>query len=309
MRTDVMFASDRVACSAWHYSGRTDDFLGPHGRPCVVMAHGFGGTRDTGLEGFAEAFADAGLDVLLFDYRGFGSSRGQLRQNVSYRDQRADYAAAIAAARTRPGVDPTRIVLWGTSYSAGHALVAGVRDGSIAAAIAMTPAMDGAAALMSVVHRSGLRPLLALTRHGLRDAVRAVLGRAPHHVPLAAAPGDLGILTAPGALEGYRAIAGPTWQNRVCARTALEVALNRPTRYARRVGFPILIQYGPDDHTVPAAAAVRTAAKIGPLATLSAYPVDHFEVYTGPAHERILADQVAYLRRTLGAREAAVTLR
>ena len=40
------------------------------------MAHGFGGTRDTGLLGYAEGFAAAGLDVLLFDYRGFGDSDG-----------------------------------------------------------------------------------------------------------------------------------------------------------------------------------------------------------------------------------------
>ena len=33
------------------------------------MAHGVAGTRDCELLPFAEAFAEAGLDVLLFDYR------------------------------------------------------------------------------------------------------------------------------------------------------------------------------------------------------------------------------------------------
>ena len=46
------------------------------GRPVVVMAHGLGGTKDSGLEPFAEALAAAGLDVLAFDYRGFGASSG-----------------------------------------------------------------------------------------------------------------------------------------------------------------------------------------------------------------------------------------
>ena len=38
-----------------------------------VMGHGFGGTKDSGLEPFAERLSGAGLDVLAFDYRGFGS--------------------------------------------------------------------------------------------------------------------------------------------------------------------------------------------------------------------------------------------
>lgn len=55
------------------------------------MAHGFGGTRDTWLLGYAEAFADAGIGTLLL-----------------------------------PGVDPDRVIVWGTSYSGGHVLAVGL---------------------------------------------------------------------------------------------------------------------------------------------------------------------------------------
>jgi len=299
-RTDVAFASNGQRCAAWHYPGSGEAFAGEHGRPCVVMAHGFGGTRDTGLAGFAEAFAAAGLDVLLFDYRGFADSAGAPRQHVSYRQQRADYAAAIAAARQIAGVDAARIVLWGTSYSGGHVVPVGVADGSIAAAIAMTPAMDGMAALAALIRRDGPVDLLRLTGHGLRDVVRGVSGRQPHLVPLAARPGDLGFLTAPGALEGYTAVAGPQWRNEVCARAALEVALNRPTRHAGRVSFPMLVQVGELDQTVPAAATRRAARRMGAWATLRSYPLDHFDVYDGASwHDRVLADQLAFLTSTL----------
>ena len=47
------------------------------------MAHGIGGTRDSGLLPFAEAFAEAGLDALLFDYRNFGDSTGELDVTVA----------------------------------------------------------------------------------------------------------------------------------------------------------------------------------------------------------------------------------
>lgn len=35
--------------------------------PCVVMGHGFTGTREDGMRGYAEAFCDAGFVVVVFD--------------------------------------------------------------------------------------------------------------------------------------------------------------------------------------------------------------------------------------------------
>lgn len=293
----VSFFSNDVACAAWHLAGAGAAFATEQGRPCVVMAHGFGGTRDTGLLGFAEGFAAAGLDVLLFDYRGFGDSEGTPRQLVSYRRQRADYVAAIAAARRLPGVDPERVVLWGTSYSGGHVLPVAVADGRIAAVVSMTPAMDGLTALLALYRHGGIRRLAPLVVHGLRDACRALSGRPPHHIPVVGRPGTTAVLASPGALEGYTALAGPTWRNEVCARVALEVAFNRPIRHASRLRAPLLVQVGEHDSVVPPASAVRAAARAGGHAELTEHPVDHFDVYDGPAQLRALAGQVDFLRR------------
>jgi dipeptidyl aminopeptidase/acylaminoacyl peptidase len=49
---------------------------------------------------------------------GFGTSDGTPRQDVAHWRHRADYHSAIAYARSLPDVDPDRIVLWGSSYSA-----------------------------------------------------------------------------------------------------------------------------------------------------------------------------------------------
>lgn len=292
------FLSGGTTCVGWHLTGAVEDLSTPAGRPCVVMAHGFGGTRDTGLLGYAEGFAAAGLDVLLFDYRGFGDSSGTPRQRVSYRDQRSDYRAAIAAARALPGVDPSRIVLWGTSYSGGHVVPAAVEDGRIAAIVSMTPAMDGCAALAAIARRHPLT-LVPLVLHGLRDLVRAVLRRDPHLLPIVGEPGTTAMITAPGALAGYQSLAGPTWRNEVCARAALEVALNRPTTYAARLRTPILVQVGENDAVAPPAAAWAAAEKAGRYAEVRNYPVNHFDVYDGVWQQRLLADQVAFLTRTL----------
>ena len=80
MRTDRDFMSGGVRCAAWHYTAAETRALR---RPCVVMGHAFGLTRDSGLESYAEQFAAAGYDVLTFDFRHLGASEGHPRQIVS----------------------------------------------------------------------------------------------------------------------------------------------------------------------------------------------------------------------------------
>lgn len=293
---EITFPARGTDCAGWHLPGQSDAFATRTGRPCVVMAHGFGGTRDSGLLGYAEGFAAAGLDVVLFDYRGFGSSRGEPRQLVSFRRQRQDYHAAVAAARRTTGVDPDRIVLWGTSYSGGHVLAVAAQDQRVAAAISLTPAVDGLAALAHIARRPG--QLLRATRHGLIDAVRAGTGRPSHRVPIVGLPGSAAIISTPGAMAAYCAAAGPTWRNEVCARAALEAGFNRPTRFASRLTCPWLVQIGTRDSVAPPGPARRAAAK-APRSDLREYPVDHFDVYDGPSLHHALTDQLEFLQVAL----------
>lgn len=144
VRREVTFSSHGVRCAAWHIAAATGVLTGPWGRPCVVMAHGCGGTWDSGLDGYAKSFADAGVDAFVFAYRGFDASECAPRQNYSARRQREDYHAALAAARRLPGVDPDRIALWGTANSGGHVAVVAAEDGRVAAAVSLTPVLDEA---------------------------------------------------------------------------------------------------------------------------------------------------------------------
>jgi uncharacterized protein len=263
------------------------------------MAHGFGGTRDTGLLGYAEPLAAAGIDVLVFDYRGFGDSEGTPRQDVSVRRQRQDYHAAIAAARHLPGVDPDRIALWGTSYAGGHAIAVAAQDRRVAAVVALTPSTDGLATLAHIARLAGVGQLARATGHGLLDLASVLTKRGPHYVPVAGQPGSAAMITAPGAEEACLSIAGPTWRNEVCARAALKVALNRPTTFARRLVCPLLLQVGTNDHVAPPNAARRAAIKAGYLAQIREHPVDHLDVYEGPWQKQALDDQLEFLTRVL----------
>jgi pimeloyl-ACP methyl ester carboxylesterase len=296
-RNDVAFGSGGSTCRAWRYT--PTDAGGDAGQPCVVMAHGFGATRDASLEPYAERFAAAGMHVLLFDYRHFGTSDGEPRQLVSVRRQLQDYAAAVEFARALSGVDPARIAVWGTSFSGGHALVAAATVPGVAAAIAQCPMMDGLAAVTGIVQYAGLGQLLRLTGHGLWDLALAPFGRA-HYIPTVGRPGELAVMSSEDADAGYRALAPEGFRFEVAARVALTVGLYRPVSHAARVRCPVLVQVCERDSVAPAEAAERVIAKLGPLAEAQRYPIGHFEPYFGAPFERSVSDQLAFLRRHLG---------
>ncbi len=296
---EITFASGSDRCSAWHLPAESDAFEAPGGRPCVVMAPGFAGTRDNSLLGYAEEFAAAGIDALLFDYRGFGASGGLPRQLVSVRRQRADFHAAIAAARRLPGVDAERIVPLGFSYSGGHVVAVAAQDARVAATISVTPAVDGIPVLLQLARTAGLRHIARASAYGLRDGVRALTRRAPYFVAVVGEPGSRALFAREGGEHLYAAIAGPSWRNEVCARVALQAGFNRPIRFAARTDRPLLVQVGTCDTIAPAAAARRAAAKAGAHAELREYPLDHMDVYVGTAQQQIVADQLEFLRRVL----------
>jgi fermentation-respiration switch protein FrsA (DUF1100 family) len=294
----VSFDSGGVRCTAVHLPGQGDAFAGEDGRrPCVVLAHGLGGTVDSGLLPFAERFAAAGIDALAFDYRCFGASDGEPRQLLSVPRQLEDYAAAITFARALDGVDPQRIVLWGSSYSGGHVIPVAVADGHIAAAISQVPNMDGMAALVNLARYAGPGHLAKLILAGLRDLAASLRGRPPVMIPLVAEPGAVGAMTSPDADPGYHAIAGPTWRNEAAARLALNAGRYRPGLQADRLPCPILIQIADQDAVAPAKAAQDAAWRATGRAEVRTYPIGHFDIYRGAPFEQAINDQLHFLAR------------
>lgn len=297
--TDVSFMSRATRCAATYVTSTSTALVASAGRPCVVMGHGFGATRDAGLRPFADRFAAAGANVLIFDYRGFGTSDGTPRQDVAHWRHRADYLSAIAYARSLPDIDPNRIVLWGSSYSGGHVLPVAVKDGRVAAVISQGAAMDGLAALLEIARYAGLGQLLKLTTHSVRDLARAALRRPPHLVPIVGPPGSLAAITAEGAEVGYQAIMGPTFRNEMCARGIMFIPLNRPVTSASKLHCPLLVVLAERDNIAPTNSVRAAAKKAGPLAQVLVLPSGHFDIYTGEMFERSVATQVEFLTTQL----------
>ncbi len=189
------------SCDGWHFTGAGDALDSDAGRPVVVMAHGLGGTKDSGLEPFATALAEAGLDVLAFDYRGFGASRRCAAAARQMAGQLEDYRAAMAAAARLPGVDRDPSGALGRVVSGGHVLAAAVGRDDVAAVVSLAPLVDGLAAGRLALKHHPSRAILRSTAAGFRSRVSSLRGGEPVMMPIVARPGELGALTLSGTLR------------------------------------------------------------------------------------------------------------
>jgi hypothetical protein len=84
--------------------------------PVILWAHGNGGNL-TGRAPDAQVLADAGVSVLVFDYRGYGRSEGAPSEAGIYLDAEAAYGYLTK----ERAIDPRRIVLMGRSIGAAPA--------------------------------------------------------------------------------------------------------------------------------------------------------------------------------------------
>ena len=164
--------------------------------------------------------------------------------------------------------------------------------------------MDGLSATLNIVRYAGFVQVLRLAVRGLRDVLQATLGRPRVHLPLVGAPGTLATMSTPDAEPGYLAIAGPGWENRICASFALALAFYRPVMWARRVRCPALLIVA-DDSVAPAGAALRTADRIGKRCELHRVAMGHFDIYRGAGFQRGVVLQVEFLQRVLSGHAAA----
>lgn len=132
--------------------------------PCIVLCHGWGGTKQHLNAQIAPRFAQAGYVVLAFDYRGWGESNSRLvfegdmpepnekgevtvtaravRQIVDPLDQQEDIDAAITFVEGEDMVDAERIGIWGSSFGGGHVVWRAAHDDRVDCVVAQVGAMN-----------------------------------------------------------------------------------------------------------------------------------------------------------------------
>lgn len=291
-RTDVSFMSAAGRCRGWLYLP-----VAAEAAPCVVMGHGTTATISFGLDRYAQRFAAAGIAVLAFDYRHFGTSQGQPRQLIDIGEQLADWRAAVTYARSLPQTDPQRIALWGTSLSAGHVANIAATDPAIAAVVAQLPFFG--------VQLRGSSPrtaavTLRLFAAAIADTIRGLLHRSPKTVAMVGPPGTVAVFTGAEDYEVCQLLAAnaPDWRNELAARSLWSLIRYRSADAVAQVSVPMLVCVADADTATSVPLALRAATQ-APHAEIRRYPGGHFAAYIGTVFERMVTDETEFLERHL----------
>jgi len=286
-RRDVEFDAEGVTLRGWFYEA--DGASGP--APTVVLAHGFSAVKEMYLDRFAETFAAAGLNALVYDNRGFGASDGEPRQEIDPWAQVRDYRHAITYATTLPEVDRDRIGIWGTSYSGGHVLVVAAVDRRVKAVVAQVPLV------------SGYHNFRALVRSDFIDGFRAQFdadrlprfeGKDPAMVPVVAEdPLAPSVLPTPDSYRWFTEThekRAPAWRNEVTLRSVEMLTEYEPGAYLPYISpTPLLLLPAHDDVLTPTELAIAAYEKAREPKRLQILPGGHFDAYvdgfdsSGPA--------------------------
>lgn len=108
---DVYFiAKDGVKLHGWFISGESNTTW--------IWFHGNAGNISHRLENLSLIREYLGVNIFIFDYRGYGWSEGKVSEEGTYRD--AD--AALVHILSRQDVDPAKIVLFGRSMGCAVAV-------------------------------------------------------------------------------------------------------------------------------------------------------------------------------------------
>ncbi len=297
-RKDVSFRVEGMLVKAWLYL--PVDVSVPV--PCIVMNHGFGGTRDWILESYAIGFQDAGMAILTYDYRNFGDSEGEPRQLFAIKSQLEDCSAAVDYTRSRTEIDPDKIAIWGTSAGGGYGLAIAAKDKKIACVCTQVAGLDSKEDGKLALKREGLRFILRLVMHAQRDKGRSRFGLSAHKIPIVGKPGTLAMIIAPGVYEGYAKLARAGFVNEVCARAILTTGGYNPVNYSKDVHCPVLIQLCENDNLVSVKSAQKVAEILGEKAEIKRYPVGHFDIYAGDHFEQAVRDQIEFFVKHLTAK-------
>ena len=278
MRRDVEFDAEGVTVRGWLY---VPDGTGGS-VPAVVMAHGYSAVKEMYLDAYAEAFAEGGLAVLVFDNRNFGASDGEPRQEIDPWAQVRDYRHAITYARTQPEIDPDRIGVWGSSYSGGHVLVLGAIDRRVKCVVSQVPLVSGHDNVRRLVRADFIAPTMRMFEE---DREARFQGKEPAMIAVVAEdPTAPCVLPTRDSWEWFSETGrtrAPSWRNEVTLRSVEMFIEYEPGPYIRWISpTPLLMVVAAGDHLVPADLAIAAYDQALEPKKLELLSGGHFDAYT-----------------------------
>ena len=293
-RQDIIFETGGLKLHGWLYlPENTHKHVA-----CVVLAHGFCGTKDMLLEKYALRFVEAGYAALTFDYRHFGESEGNPRQLYSLTGQLDDIKAAVKFARLRDEIDADKIFIWGTSASGNYGILTAAEDQKIAGIIGQSPSLDHQADGKMILKRDGMPWFLKLIVNAQRDKGRARIGLSSHTLPVTGKPGTTAMLIGPGLYEGYQKITAnsQTFKNEVCARLMLESHGPDLLKSAAKVNCPVLFHICENDNMTAPDSHYKIVEILKEKVKIVFNPIGHFDIYFGEYFEKSIREQIAFIK-------------
>lgn len=294
-RKEVTFHVKGIPVSGWLFPPQG----GTSRSPCIVMAHGLGGTKNMGLDLYAARFQESGMAVLAFDYRHTGQSGGEPRQLLWIPYQLEDCAGAVAFARSLEEIDAERIALWGTSLGGGHALVTAAGDDKIVCVSVQCPWLDGHETAEANLTHLSFNHTLRMVGHGQRDLVRSWFGLSPHKIPIFGKPGTIALMADLHAWDVLGEMAPDDYINEACARIAIRMDKYRPINHLSQIKCPVLLQAGDYDFALPPAVLEKAEKFLGDHVRVMHYPITHFDFYQGENFERAVNNQLDFFKEHL----------
>ncbi|GAA5168797.1 alpha/beta hydrolase [Pseudonocardia eucalypti] len=287
-REDIEFTGEGgVTLRGWFYPAT--DTSGP--APVVVLAHGLSAVKEMYLDDYAEVFAQAGLNALVYDHQNFGDSGGTPRQEVDPVLQYRDFRNAITYATTRTEVDASKVGIWGTSFSGGHVLMVAAVDKRVKAVVSQVPAISGSGVLSRFI-----RPdFLPHTRAALDgDRLQRFTGGEPTMLP-AVTPDPMAQAAMPST-EAYQwfsktsAERAPNWKNEITARSLELLTEYEPGSWISRIApTPLLMIVSADDVVAPFELALEAYEEAREPKQILLTRGGHFDAYAGDGFDECSA--------------------
>jgi cephalosporin-C deacetylase-like acetyl esterase len=297
MRRDVTFLSQGLTCRGWLYT--PDHLKTGERRPALVMAHGFAAVKEVDLPTFAERFAAAGLVSLVFDYRYFGESEGEPRNQLFPQAQLDDYRNAVTWLSLQPEVDPSRIGAWGTSFSGAHVLHLGAFDKRIKAVVAQVPNTSSWENAQQMMPPDVFQQMLSLLA---ADRLQRYTEGVVNYLPVSAPAGQPAVFSDPGTYhwsQQAKQIA-PTFRSEITIES-LERILEYAPGYTTHLitPTPLLMIVATGDVVSQPALAYAAYERAKEPKELVRVEGEHYVVYREPVLSHVAAHAVTWFDRYL----------
>ena len=277
MRRDISFNSKGLRCSGWLYI--PDDLKAGSKAPAIVMANGFSGVKEQILPDIASKFADAGFVTMVFDYRYFGDSEGEPRNQNFPLEMVEDYRNAITWISDQPEVDPERMGIWGTSFSGGLVLYVGAYDKRVKAVVAQVPFAP------SPEQRRAWDPdsYDNLGRLLLRDRISRYKTGEVKYMKVVSSEGEPCCLPGKENYDEFMGMKVPNWRNQITLESLEKMREFDPANMIHWISPAALLLIPAEKDDLFSLDEVQAICeKAREPKAITVLPIRHFEIYSEP---------------------------